>query len=605
MLSRRLAAARIPLARPLRPPNVALQQPPQPRLFTQKTQLLLIAHRATRPQLPYLSQPAFRVQNGGFLGPNPQLARLLSTENRRYVSEQMYLAAKWTVIIWTFLILGSIAYVGYSIEVEERRQPTPDEWRFWTRWNLRAARAALRAGEEGGSTAGFVDWAAVGSALRKCLMRLEDTTAEGKGLVEQVEGGLLIPGAGKAGLDSSGKSWPWRAGYYEVVMGCAAAAEHLDGMVVDKTRGLVFPKEVVIGPSNPDPRPVPPYMAAAPKEEDCGRPFDPPETYYMRVLTSKGFTTKQKLDAALAYANWLEFKGLDDSAEEMYKWGVDIAKTGLSIITNPEDVLDSKTSVLKSDAAADATPNLLRATTSLAIHHARIGNVSAALSILLSILRARISAPVSPFPQSPQTARPAQDEAKTDIDAALSFFQKVFRPPQYPPPPPSGDLPMVRLSERPSCEESELMLYIGEILFASSPSSSEGLGWTRQAVTVAEANLQSGILATDGQEEAAKCKQCLTIGVANWETMLRRLSSQQKRSAAREGGRDAGFLEWRGWFGLDGGKKGKTLDEVHGGVVEEELRQVEKLKERIVREGIGEQMARATGVQGGTGVWLG
>ncbi|KAK4543366.1 hypothetical protein LTR36_005509 [Oleoguttula mirabilis] len=607
MFSRRLATSRIPLARPLRPPNIPFQPKPQPRLFTQHTQLLLIAHRATRPQLPYLAQPAFRVQTGGFLGPNPQLARLLSTENRRYVGEQLYLAVKWTLIGWTFLILGGVAFVGFSIEVEERRQPTPDEWRFWTRWNLRGARAALRVGEGGEGT---VDWAAVGSALRKCLAGLEDRSAEGQGLVEQEEGGIFIPGVGRAGFDISGKSWPWRAGYFEVIMGCAAAAERLDGMVVDKTRGLVFAKEVVIGPSNPDPRPVPPYMAAAPKEEDCRRPFAAPETYYMRVLTSKGFTTRQKLDAALAYANWLEFKGLDDSAEEMYQWGVDIAKVGLPLATDPDDVLDSKTSVLKSngEAASTTTPNLLRATTSLAIHHARTANLSAALPILLSILRARRSAPVSPL-QSPQTTLPAQDEAAktTDIDATLSFFRKVFRPPQYPPPPATGDEPLVRPSAKPTCEESELMLYIGEILFTSSPSASEeGMGWTRQAVTIAEANLQSGILATtDGREEqAAKCKQCLMTGVANWETMLRRVASQQGHAADREGGRDAGFFEWRGWFGGDGGTKGKTLEELRTGVAEEELRVVERLKERIVREGIGEEMAKAKGTQAGT-VWIG
>lgn len=495
--------------------------------------------------------------------------------------------------------------MGFLIELEERRQPTPDEWRFWTRWNLRTARAALQAGGDGGATAGLVDWAAVGSSMRKCLRRLEDTSAEGAGLVEQVEGGLLIPGAGKAGFDISAKSWPWRAEYFEVIMGCAAAAEHLDDMVVDKTRGLVFPKEVVIGPSNPDPRPIPPYMAAAPKEEDCGRPFDPPETYYLRVLTSKGFTTKQRLDAALAYANWLEFKGLDDSAEEMYKWGVDVAKAGLTTAVNADDVVDSKTSVLKADAAKDASPILLRATTSLAIHHARAGNVSAALPILLSVLRARRSAPVSPDALVPQTTQHAQDEPKTDIAATLSLFRKVFSPPQYPPPPPSGDLPFVRPTDKPMCDESELMLYIGEILFATSPSSMEGVGWTRQAVTVAEAYTQPGTLATDGQEDLAKCKQCFATGVANWETMLRRLASQQSRSAGREGGSDAGFFEWRGWFGRDGGAKGKTIDELHGGVVEEELKQVERLKEKLVKEGINEEMAKAKNMQAGTGIWIG
>ncbi|KAK5131945.1 hypothetical protein LTR08_000457 [Meristemomyces frigidus] len=620
MLARRLVhAPRIPPTRPLRPPSlIAPQQPPRPRPFTQHTPLLLLA-RAARPQLPYLAQPAFRAQHPGFLGPNPQLARLLSTETRQYVREQVALAAKWTAIAWTFAVLGAIAFTGYAIEVEERRQASPEEWRFWTRWGLRAARQQLRVGDEG---RGVVDWAAVGSGMRRCLSRLEDPSLDGTGLEEQAEGGLLIPGAGKAGFDISGKSWPWRAGYFEVIMACAAAAEHLDGMVLDTTRSMVFPREVMIGPSNPDPRPIPPYMAAvaaAPREENCTRPFDPPEKYYTRVLTTKGFTTRQKLDAALAYANWLEFQGLDGSAEEVYRWGVDIARAGLPLALNPDDVIDSQTSVLRShDATATlgATANLLRSITSLAIHHARTGDVSAALPILLSVLRAQRSAPLSPYSDTQLPQQPAQEAAqKTDIAATLHFFRTFLQPPKFPPPPPSGDLPLTRTSERPSCEESELMLYIGEILFATSPQSSEGLGWTRQAVTVAEANLQAGGgavgFSAEAKEAKGKCRACLATGVENWGIMLERMLEQEQRLSAVDGGvssREAGWFEWKGWFGGDGGAKGRVLGELRTGVLEAEVERVEALRERIVREGIGEEMERARGAGGGgasTGVWIG
>lgn len=160
------------------------------------------------------------------------------------------------------------------------------------------------------------------------------------------------------------------------------------------------------------------------------------------------------------------------------------------------------------------------------------------------------------------------------------------------------------------------MLYIGEILFATSPSSSEGLGWTRQGVTIAEANLQAeraghSPLPQQLEDGRAKCSACLLTGVGNWETMLRRLAEQQASGASsggmREGGRNAGWFEWRGWFGGGGGDgvKGRTLDEVGKGVVEVELEQVERLKEKIVREGIGEQMARSGGSGGGKGVWIG
>jgi len=601
MLSRRVTISRIPLVRPLRPPSIVTTVP-KPRLFTQNTQLLLVAHRASRPQLPYLSQPAFHPYRHTLLGPNPQLARLLSTETRQYIGQQTFLAAKWTVVLWTFLALFGIAYVGIQMESEERKNPTPDEWRFWTRWYLRAARVELADGARNG----VVDWANVGSILREALTWLEDTAKDGKGLVDQVDGeGLLIPEVGRAGYDISAKSWPWRAGYFEVIMGCAVAAEHLEDMVVDKTRKIVFSREHVIGPSNPDPRPVPSYMKAAPLEENCEQAFASPETYYMRVLTTKGFTADQRLDAALGYANWLEYKGLNDSAEEMYNWGIDIAKAGLP--TDVDDLMDAQTFVLGAEAATGVTSNLLRATTGMAIHRARTGDVSSALPILLSVLRARRNTPVSSsFQQLPTT--PATENAKTDIGQAiqtLSLLQKVLRQPQFPPPPPSGDLAFTRTSVKPTCDDSELMLYIGEILFATSPASDEGLGWTRQAVTVADAILQAGDKkGSDGVDNKAKCRSCLATGVSNWETMLHQVANRQSNTTSREGGRNAGVLEWRGWFGGDGGQKGKTLDEVRDGTMEEELKQVERLKERIAREGIEEQMAKVKNAATGL-TWIG
>lgn len=296
MLSRLLPrTARIPLLRPLRPPNILHRHRP----FTQNSQLLLLARHTPRPHLPYLSQPSFTK----LPGPSQQLTRLLSTENRRFFREQVYLAGKWTLIGWTFFVLGATIYFGMIIERDERENPTPSEWRFFTRHALRSARAYMSVVER--QAGAFVDWAKVGGTMRECLNRLEDVTKDGKGLMEPADGEeILIPDVGKAGFDISGKSYEWRTGYFEVIMGCATAAEHLEGMVLDKSRNMVFPKEVVIGPSNPDPRPVPPYMAAAPYEENCGAAFEKPETFYMRVLTGRGFTTKQRMDAALGYANW-------------------------------------------------------------------------------------------------------------------------------------------------------------------------------------------------------------------------------------------------------------------------------------------------------------
>lgn len=447
-----------------------------------------------------------------------------------------------------------------------------------------------------------MDWARVGSSLRNCLTRLEDMSKDGKGLIDPADGEeILIPDVGKAGFDISAKSYEWRTGYFEVIMGCATAAEHLDGMIVDKTRGMVVPKDVMIGPSNPDPRPAPSYMGPAPREENCEEPFEKPETFYMRILTGQGFTTKQRMDAAFGYANWLEYKGLNDSATEMYRWSVDIAKGALAVPA--EAIIDDKTAVINADGSKEVTSNLLRATTNLAIHHARTGDLSSALPILLSVLRARREAAVSPFPPGQTSHADSSQGSQTDIGAATSFVRKLFTGPKFPPPPMSGDNPIIRSSEKPTCDESELMLYIGEILFATAPESKDGVAWTRQGVTIAEANLTPKSRNRDDADDANKCRQCLLAGVENWETMLRRLSSSQAAVQDREGGRSAGWLEFGGWFG-GSSQKGKTLGEVGSGVLDAELKQVERLKARIVREGIGEEMLRMRGgTQGGT--WIG
>nr|POF05427.1 hypothetical protein CFP56_69453 [Quercus suber] len=589
MLRRPSRAYRIPLLRPLRPPNSLTRRTPQPRLFTQNSPLLLIAPRSSRPQLPYLSQPTARSRNGAF-------ARLITTETRSYVREQAVLALKWSAICWAFLALGTVTYIGFLLEIDERQHPTPDDWTFVTRLRFRGARAHVREDEE---KRGFIEWAIVGDLFKTCLERLEDETKDGKGLSDIIDGGIVIPDVGRAGLDISAKSWPWRAGYFEVIMGCAKAAEHLDGMVRDSTRNMVFPVEVMIGPSNPDPRPVPPWMKSAPLEENCVTPFAAPETYYMRILTGRGFTTKQKLEAADAYANWLEYKGLVDSASEMYQWGIDIAKAALPTEVSSSSIINDRNCITNTEASAQVTPNLLHATSAFAIHRARAGDVSTALPILLSVLRARRSAPVSTFLHSLHEEIETEDpRAKTDIGAFFYYIRKFFSTSSFPPPPPSGDRPVTRTSEESTCEESELMLYIGEILFATSASSGEGLGWTRQAVQMAETNVDMGLTSNDksrlAQENRLRCKQCLLLGVQNWETMLRQVIA---RSAQREGGE---LKPSRSWFAPSKSSSGAPSAET----LAQELKQAEQLRDRVIKEGIDEELLKARGGNR-TGLWLG
>ena len=506
---------------------------------------------------------------------------------------------------------------GIQIELDERKRPTPAEWRFFTRQELRHARQEMKAMLE--KQRPFVDWGRVGFNLRKCLKRLEDPAYDGQGL--ELPGGedLTIADVGQAGYDISAKSYEWRTGYFEVLMSLATTAEHMDSMVLDRARKRIFPRMCMIGPSNPDPRPTPSYMASAPKEEDCEKAFKPPEEFYMKILTGRGFTTRQRMEAAEGYANWLEFQGAEGSAEEMLRWGVDIARSG-SVVTMAEDAVVADGGKMgatgkgaKGSQDEALTANILRARTTLATYHARTGDVASALPIFLSVLRARRTAPIAPLQlASPQSSTASSNSATTDIGAAINFVARILRPPQFPPPPPSGDTAFVRVSEKPTCEEAELMLYIGEIMFAAQGGAGgrgemEGIGWTRQSVRIAEVNVQSGAAgAEEGEEGDRRCKECLLTGVGNWETMLRRLSVQQSSASSREGGRNAGLLEWRGWFGGDGGVKGKVMDEAGARVVEAELRQVEALKESIMREGIdAEMMALQRGQAGSGGLWIG
>ncbi|CAI4211069.1 unnamed protein product [Parascedosporium putredinis] len=153
-----------------------------------------------------------------------------------------------------------------------------------------------------------VDWVEVIETCLDAIRRLEDPNIDGKGIKELVEGSIYIEGVGKLGYDVTDKSENWRRGYYETLMLAGRAAEQLDGWVVDKSRGAVFPPDVVLGPSNPNPKPIAAGSRSAPREEDCETAYEPAENYYLRILTTKGFTSRQKMDAALAYASFLDFK---------------------------------------------------------------------------------------------------------------------------------------------------------------------------------------------------------------------------------------------------------------------------------------------------------
>ncbi|KAK2790837.1 hypothetical protein FQN53_008661 [Emmonsiellopsis sp. PD_33] len=554
MLPPQLLTRRIPsLLRPLRPPRAPTTQPPRARFFTNNGQLL-ITSPTRRPQLPFLhsssaarpiTAPHNRLLNAALLRLN--IPRLISTERKAYY-QKIYRGVKIALSVYIAVVLLFVIRTGFSQEQYERLFPTPPEWTLWSRWNLRTARARQHP-ELFHSL--HTSWPAVGQFYRDLLARLEDPEIDGKGLKEQEEGGLLIEGVGKAGYDIEDMSEAWKIGYFQTLMGAGEAAEKLDGWMEDTELNMAGPAECVVGPSNPTGGFLPGTKKML-REEHCVPAYEGPEVYYMKILTTKGFGTHQKLDAALAYADWLDFKGLKETADHVYNWAMDIAASGLSV--DAKDVIDQTTGILKPAGSEFVTENLLRASTALGVHEVRRGDLSKALSIFLSVLRARRALPPTDLTTEDKTS---QQPEKTSL---LSSITNLLAPPPYP-------LPTTTGNERPSrshytaCEEAGLMVYIGEIIFASS-SQERGLAWTRDAVDMAEATIlqlneeehdnspNSPIVSASMNHADAhqRCRDCVKAGLENWKTMVRKLvvKAEMEELESMEKVRE-------GWFGS--GKK--------------------------------------------------
>ncbi|KAL8675228.1 MAG: hypothetical protein Q9168_000348 [Polycauliona sp. 1 TL-2023] len=607
MLPPRFTMARIILNRPLlRPPNLKCN-PPGLRLFTQNSQLLLVSRTSPRPELPYLyvssgsrrPGPAPSIQHQG------RLARYLTTERKERIMTETKLTVKY--IFYFHVIAGFVLALVWmiSVQIKERRYQTPEEWSFRTRNIYRTARLMS---EPNFNRSGVTEWPQVGNNYWVALSRLEDPSTDGKDL-EVPPGddhrvfvvGINALGFTRNGLDLLSKSEEWRRGYYSVLMGAAQAAEHLDEEVRDTKRNITFPKEHMIGPSNPRPKPVPHGAASPPLEENCVPASESPQMYYTKILTTTGFSTCQRLDAALAYADWLEFKGLHETADEMYDWGLDIAMGALPLGVN--NVVDTQTGIISNDAAY-VSNNLLKATTALAIHHARNANLTAALPIFLSVLRAKKHLSLPPVPDVPKPE-------PTNMEWIMAMAKSILVQPPYPPAPPSGDEAPIR-TPKAICEEAAVMAHVGEILFASSNDGSKpppkamkiqstsqkqraGLSWTRDAVDVSESTLTSMDKADlDGRQS---CAECLGTAMDNWSVMIRRMLNDQQNAVQTK--RDK-VGNSRGWFW--GGKSTEEAEEEDEGMWTRELRLVEEKMDQVQRLLQNEEDSRKYRKPGG---WLG
>ncbi|KAL8944268.1 MAG: hypothetical protein Q9216_000563 [Gyalolechia sp. 2 TL-2023] len=534
----------------LRPPNLRGQLHGL-RPFTQNSQLLIVSTTNPRPELPYLYIPSTTrfpqpISNSQYQN---QLARFLTTERKQRIKSETKLTLKYLFYVHVGLVSFGLLVALISIEVDERTYQTPPEWTFRSRSLYRAAH---KFEEPDFASSGVVDWPDIDNNYTSLISRLEDPDLDGKDLQLPAGDqdrvwvfGIRKLGFTRKGLDISMKSEEWRRGYYATLMGAARAAEHLDDWVMDRTRGMSCPRKYMIGPSNPRPTPVPYGSAAAPLEENCDPASEPPQTFYTKILTSTGFSTGQRLDAALAYADYLDWKGLHESAEDMFDWGLDMAMGALP--TGANNTVDTQTGIINPDATY-VSNNLLNATNALAVHHAQMNNLSAALPIFLSILRARKQLSLPPFPESPP-------EEPTTVQKILSFVKWVLVSPSYPPRPPTGDEAPIR-SPKAICEESAIMAYIGEIIFASSQVDNKnqditqkqvaGLSWTRDAVDISEATLTTmGQNDLDDFDKRQVCADCLKTGMDNWSTMIRKmLDDQQKVTSTKQGKVNDGW----NWF---------------------------------------------------------
>ncbi|KAJ5124717.1 uncharacterized protein N7515_008542 [Penicillium bovifimosum] len=571
MLPPRSAVGRIPAhVRPThsRPnPNFNVHFRP----FTHRTRLLLLSPAPGRPQLPFLSPLApTRPLPPLSIHLRQHFGRLISTESREHYKRRASRGLKIGLSVWGILVLFSAVKLGVYQENIEHSWPTPPEWTWKSRWCLRSAQA-LQNPEQIGKL--MTNWPMVAGYLRELLERLENLEGEGKGLVEQDEGGFLVEGIGRTGFDISAKSEPWRRGYFQALMGAAKAAENLDGWLTDRKQKISAPAEYVVGPSNPRPKPMPAGQKKIPREEDCEPASPSPESFYMKVLTTKGFNTGQKLDAALAYADWLDFKGLGSTAGDMYTWALDIAASGLE--GDASKIVDLKTGLLKNNNGDLPSENILRVSTALAVHNARQENLPAALSLFTSVLKARRSLPLSSEFGTTPSPPSFPGSASDPFTYMFKSLKNVLVPVDYPAPLPSGDQPPRRTTAS-ACDEAGLMTYIGEIIYASS-SKESGLAWTRDAVDMAELTLHQLSNSTD-QAARTRCAQCLKVGLENWKTMVHSLVTRawQEEQQSKDQAKSS-------WFGGERRAEAKSLDrrrwEAENAILEDRIRRLFPLLE--------------------------
>ena len=493
-----------------------------------------------------------------------QSARQLSKDVHRFTRDVMIRTAKllvWFVAVFGFWLLGLFVV---QKDLLDRQFRTPEEWS----WPAERTYKGGHLEELQGRKKGIINWPGVGRYFVGVAQLLEDPQKDGKDLkrIPQQGADLGDNEEKEPVFDISMKSGPWRRGYHDSLMGAAKAAEHCHNLLLDKTQNLVVPKEVIVGPSNPEPKPFGNVKFKIPREENCVPIVNVPEVYYLKILHTYGFDGRQRLDAALGLADWYDFKGLKSKAEEMYDWGLDIAQGSLPMGVN--DIVDMKTGIISSKTFY-VSANVLTASTALGRYHARHGDLDAALPIFLSVLRARRQL----LQLDTEVHRP-EPETGSWSDYWTTFKSLLTN--DFPPTPiPTDGSEIPARSATALCEEAGIMSHIGEIFLASSltesspfssrssssssisnffskpstndnefatPSSSavkspdafqSGLSWTRDAMDMAEETLATLSSTEIDRPARRKCLDCLTSGMENWSIMVNRMLENSRESDAK------------------------------------------------------------------------
>ncbi|KAI9904169.1 hypothetical protein N3K66_000698 [Trichothecium roseum] len=514
-----------------------------------------------------------------------------SERTKKWLRHEAKLFVRYAAISWGGMLCLFAIYYAVIEELLERDFPTPPEWPWRTRKQLRDAHKWSDGRHR------HVTWPKTLELARNLILFIEDPDRDtGKrlprlpGAAGEDEPGLEVPWE-FVPRDISGESEEWRRGYVELVMLTAKAAEKVDGWLRDVGRNCISAPEYVIGPSNPRPKPIPPGAPKAPREEDCEIAYPPADRWYLKLLATRGLSPRQRMEAAFEYANFMELQGRADGPEALYSMALAEATRG----TDPSQLpYDPKTLILKDGAVP--SQNVLDAVTALANYRARQGDVAKALPVYISLLKARRSLPTSPTLPADSSPKNQKKKAASTTTPPASIVDRItdlFSPPPYPAPPPDGFSPPWR-SPLERCHEASLNLYIGEILYATSSSSSpsspsrngDGLAWTRDGVDLAEEQLRSLPPRKPGfrpDDATRTCRECLETGLGNWSAMVAGLAREERASREARGGGGGGgiFSLW---------KKGKEGEEEQDGgrweaekaVVEDRIRRTRELVEEVV-----------------------